>query len=480
MNKYLEISRICYIFGLIFLPFVLSPFSFTPYTLSKTFFVITFVFLSLSFFFLSKPKKYFFPSFIFLVLILIEFISNFFNFNLFIFPRYSEHLYVSITVFFLVFLGLNLYERLNIEKILIYSSFLVIIPSILDLFFNDIRASGTLGQANFFGIYLTITLLAILKNFEDLKKNFSKNLLIFYIGLITFFLFKAASLSSFVSLVIGLCFLRSSLRLLNKKILIVVTIFALFSSTIFGGVFISKFQDIYNQINRPKQTLISDSFLIRQILWQETFKIIMSNPQNVFFGFGPNNFSYYFEKIRQDKLQDYSEKYLLYDKPHNYFLEILFSYGLVYLLLFLYIFYQAFRSDKQVGYLLIPLLFFLFFNWTDIYLKVFIFLIIFLSLKKEEVPSLNLFNNSSLAFMLIIFTNFAVLFYRDTSFYFKDTSYIFSYSKESILNLKVEDPVVLVESLKFLNKEERREIFDYLIKNFPNNQAILFHFNVLF
>jgi hypothetical protein len=440
-----------------------------------------FIFLSLIFYFLSKPKEYNLPNNILILLLLIEFLPHLTNFNFYIYPRYSEHIFISFLIYFLVFLGINLFEKIDLEKILSISSIFVVIPSLIDLSETNQRSSGTIGQANFFGIFLALTILVLIKNFNEYSKHVSKLLLSIYLLLIILLLIKSASVSSLISLFIGLLFIRQHFLKLKVRfaIPVIILIFTIF--LFWGNIFWAKIFDVYNQIYRPEQTIISDSFLIRKILWNQTLNIISNNSDNLFFGFGPNSFEFMFEKNRNYILQGLSEENLLFDKPHNYFLEILFSHGVFYLLIFGFMIFKTFNKNNHNLYLIIPILFFIFFNWLDLTLKIFLYLLIFSYLTNYKVKSNIFFNLSSLILITTIFIFFSKIFYQDTRFYFGDTNYVFSYSKEELIQGNIISPIVLTSSLNFMNNEnDKRKILELLIKNFPNNQAVLFQLNILF
>jgi O-antigen ligase len=475
MNKFIKISRSIYIFTLIFLPFVVSPFSFTPYTLSKLSFLGLGILISLIFFLWSKPKTLIFPNKFIFLLILFEISSLFFN-NFSIFPRYSEYPLISILIYLNIFLALNLFEKLDLEKVIFYSSFFVVIPSFVDVLASNQRVSGTLGQPNFLSFFLVLTIFSLIKIHSTFEK---KKLLFIYVSMIFFLFVKTASLSSLFSLLIGLYFLKSELKFLNKKIIIISTIFIMLFLFLFGSIYLNKLKDIYNQISNPNQTIISDSFLIRKAIWNQTFRIIYLNPEKILLGFGSNSFNYYLEKYRPDELNSLSEKNLLFDKPHNYFLELLFNNGILYLSLFLYLIYISLKKGNY-NFVFIPFLFFLFFNWLDLYLKTIFFLYLFLNLPNFSVVGKKFYNFSIFTITLIIFLFVADLFIKDTKSFLGDKSFIYSYSKEEIISLEIKNPLLLVMSLKFLNEDERGKIIDYLINNFPNNKAILFQLNQLF
>ena len=472
MNKLVKISRTIYIITLIGLPFIVSPYSFTPYTLPKLFFLCFGTLLSLILFIISKPKELKFPNKIFLIFILIE-LLNLFSFQSSMFPRYSEHPMICVILFINIFLALNLFENLNLEKIVIYSSFLVAIPSLVDIFTTSERVSGTLGQANFLSFFFVLTILCLIDIWNKVE---NKKLFFVYLLIITFLFIKTASIAALISLVSGVLLLKERINFINKKNLVILSsvlfIFIIFA----GGIYISKIKDVYNQINNPKQTILSDSFLIRKVIWYQTLNIVSNNPEKILFGFGSNNFNFYFEKNRPEALNELSEKNLLFDKPHNYFIEILFNYGIVYLGIFLVLIYTNIKIKKN-NFIIIPFLIFLLFNWLDIYLKVIFYLYLFINLETIKIKSDKFIIFKIFSIALAIFVFISSLFLNDTKSYLGDKNYIYSFNREKIISLEIKDPLILLVSLRFLEDSDKVKITEYLIKNFPNNQAVLFQLN---
>jgi len=478
MNKILEISRFFYIIGIGLLPFVTFPYSFTPFTLSKTYFLVFVTLISSIFYFISKPKNYEVPLGL-SVLLILEFVLGVGNFNLYLFPRYSENILITTTLFIFVFLGINLFKSLDIEKIIIYSSVIVVIPSLADLFLSSERTSGTIGQANFFGAYLALLILVFIKNFDSYLLKFNKYIFLVYSILLIILFIKSASIASLICLVIGLFFVRDRFYKINRYYLTIAFLILITSFFLFGGVYASKLKDTYNQLFNPNQTIISDSFLIRIEIWKTTFKVIEKNPEILLIGAGPNNFSYLFEKYREDSLKGLSEENFLYDKPHNYFIEIIVSYGILHLLIFLFLIIKGIQINKDFRYLIAPLIFFMFFNWLDIYFKVIFYFLCFSSIYKVKIENFKYFDIAAVSILLSTLISFSVLFYRDTSYFYGNKNYTFSYLYKDIIDFKVTDPIVLLYAIEKDREVDNQQIEEFLKRNFPENQAILFILNKL-
>jgi hypothetical protein len=479
MNKVLEISRFFYIIGIGLIPFVTFPYSFTPFTLSKTYFLIFITFIATVFYFLSKPKNYEIPLGLAALLIL-EFLLNINNFNLYLFPRYSEHFLITATIFIFVFLGKNLFQKIDLERIIFYSSFIVVIPSLADLILSSERTSGTIGQANFFGVYLSLVILILIKNYELYTAKLNKYYLLGYSILLIVLFIKSASIASLICISLGLFFIRENLFKINHKLVFIFLTIFISCIFLFGEVFVSKLKDTYNQLFNPTQTIISDSFLIRKEIWKKSFEVLENNPEIILFGAGPNNFSYFFEKNRGNALEGMSEENFLFDKPHNYFIEILINYGIIYFLIFIFLVVKGLEINKDYKYLIAPLLFFMFFNWLDIYFKVVFFLLCFSNLYKIKIDNFKYFELASISLTLTTLITFSILFYRDTSYFFGNKNYIYSYQYKDIVDFKVKDPIVLLFAIEKGKDSENQSIREFLLSNFPGNQAILFILNKLF
>jgi putative inorganic carbon (hco3(-)) transporter len=82
---------------------------------------------------------------------------------------------------------------------------------------------------------------------------------------------------------------------------------------------------------------LSDPGFIRAGLWSATLKLITSSPKVFFIGTGPETFPYAFQKFRPPILNYSSEWNFVFNKPHNYFLELWSEQGLIGLVSLIYL-----------------------------------------------------------------------------------------------------------------------------------------------
>jgi O-antigen ligase len=105
--------------------------------------------------------------------------------------------------------------------------------------------------------------------------------LITYALIISVLFIKTASISSLLSLIIGLGILFTSIITKSKfdyKKIIIVTVSLSLVLLMSGQLFIAKTIDIFNQIANPEQTIISDSFIIRTKIWNGTLNLLKNEP----------------------------------------------------------------------------------------------------------------------------------------------------------------------------------------------------------
>ena len=126
------------------------------------------------------------------------------------------------------------------------------------------------------------------------------------------------------------------------------------------GVFRLRIQDIFSDVQNiisivPKiyaadstQRNLSDPGFIRGGLWLGTTKLIFSSPKVALIGTGPETFPYSFQKFRPRELNYSSEWNFVFNKPHNYFLEVSSEQGLLGLGIYFYLYWKLLRNlDKK-------------------------------------------------------------------------------------------------------------------------------------
>jgi len=487
MNIVDKISR-TFIFLIFFIPIYINSFSNSPYELSKTFF--SFIIISiLSLVIITLKKDLVYPNKFIIIFFIASFISTIFSNNqsesfFGYYPRYSEGDLINLGVFLFCFCLVNLIPKLDIPKIIFFSSIPICIFLSYESFSNNDRLIGTFGQPNFLAIFIVISIIFLFKNFKKFPTVFSY----FYLLILFFFLSKAASLSSIFSLVIlsPLIFWDRSLKFNYKKftigflIILLVAIFFLKDSII-----LKKFIDIQNQFKEDSPTIISDSLLIRKNLWESTFILSTIDTKNFLIGHGSNSFIYFFERNRNQNLNNLSEKFLFFDKPHNYYLEILFNLGILGLSLFIYLIFLALKKKDNNSIYILTLCIFIFTNWLDIYTKIIFFLLITQSLPKEKIKF-------DLKYLLIIFSAFtfivSIIFLLSDFYRYKNkfkeaynlnplnneyATLYFLENESKHNNFKLfKNPIINTLWLKNINKKNKNDLIIYLKSEYPNNFVI--------
>lgn len=195
------------------------------------------------------------------------------------------------------------------------------------------RVSGTLSNPDFFGSYMTLAVfLAVFLVFEDRKWRMLW-LAIALVNLLT--LFFSGTRGAWIGLITGLLvtfpiFLEYFFRLgrnVKKNILIASAVFLLIISAI---------------IVRPEQFNLDKSFLYQRFysfslssrgeVWNIALKAFWERP---LLGWGPESFSYIFDKNFQASSLKYISDNVYFDSSHNRLLDILSSSGLLGILSYL-------------------------------------------------------------------------------------------------------------------------------------------------
>lgn len=90
------------------------------------------------------------------------------------------------------------------------------------------------------------------------------------------------------------------------------------------------------------------SFLSRFYIWETTLRIIFSQPQRIFFGFGLETLPYYFPSYKVPELYIFENFGFTADRPHNLFLNIFYHFWIIGTSLFLYGIYLLFKYRKSI------------------------------------------------------------------------------------------------------------------------------------
>ena len=277
------------------------------------------------------------------------------------YTRFNDCL-MSTLVFFGVYVvaksKLTAEEFNKIFKIMLFS----IVPvSIMGVFQHGemVRVYSTFGQPNWLAQFL-----AVLLPFANyLFFAGTMPWLWFFISVLGFAsLWFTYSLSGLLGYGIGFCvllYLFSPIRRDLYKLLTLALVCMLIAVTNLG-VFRLRIQDIFSDVQNiisivPKiyaadstQRNLSDPGFIRGGLWLGTTKLIFSSPKVALIGTGSETFPYSFQKFRPRELNYSSEWNFVFNKPHNYFLEVSSEQGLLGLGIYFYLYWKLLRNlDKK-------------------------------------------------------------------------------------------------------------------------------------
>ncbi|GIW69375.1 MAG: hypothetical protein KatS3mg101_0122 [Patescibacteria group bacterium] len=209
------------------------------------------------------------------------------------------------------------------------------------------RVFSTLGQPNWYAQYLTM-LLGI-SMFEFLFKGRKVYLLFCFVQFFSLWLtFSMSGLAGFILTIFSYFYLflfgkekiEGRKNFLFRVAAVLALVFVV--SLLFPGIFRAKLRDmitdfrkvvggnflVYAQ-NVTETNQISDPGYIRSGLWRGTVDMIISNPKIFILGSGPETFPYYFQKFRPLSLNYSSEWNFVFNKPHNYYLEIWAEQGIL-------------------------------------------------------------------------------------------------------------------------------------------------------
>lgn len=372
---------------LFFTPLVFSQKTNELFEFPKMFFVYVLGFFIIFFFktdILLHPVKLKKPSPWVTSLVLLTAISTAFSTHSYTsffgyYSRFNDSLISYVVFFGLYFVGINKITKDDFEKLIKISLFSIIPLSFYGLsqYFNGVsRVYSTLGQPNWLAQYLGMLLPVCI--YYVLKEDSSKFKIWFLIYAFGFFcLWVTFSMSGLLSFLVGVLFLLikilknerkrkiESILIENESInkdfkyrflfLVAITVFIAMSNL---GIYKNKIYDIFTDIKKQFTVVrksyaedfenienkLSDPGFIRLELWKSTLNLIFSSPKIFFIGTGPETFPYVFQNFRNGKLNYSSEWDFVFNKPHNYYLEIWSESGVLSLIVFIVLLYLAFKK----------------------------------------------------------------------------------------------------------------------------------------
>lgn len=215
---------------------------------------------------------------------------------------------------------------------------------------SQIRIFSTLGQPNWLAAYLVMLIPVTLKKTLEIKESALK----IGTGSIVFIQLTALWLTFSLSGLLGLAaslaiyVIAENKKLIseNKKVLATIFVALALVCVLKPGVLKPKIDDAIRDLKKritleraayamekSSPELASyeygDTTGIRLIVWQGTTRLILSSPKVFLVGSGPETFPYAFLKFRPESLNITSEWDFIFNKPHNYYLELLANLGII-------------------------------------------------------------------------------------------------------------------------------------------------------
>lgn len=296
------------------------------------------------------------------------------------YTRFNGGLISFLLGFGLYFVAITVFDKLDFTEILDYAFYNLIPISIYGLyqhfFENTVRIYATFGQPNWLAQYLAMGILFYVVLY--LQHGAFKHLLLAILGFCC--LWVTYSISGLVAFV--LCILLLGLALykeLPKKqrlvfLLIPMAVFAVFNLGIFEARITSVLLDAKKYFSaitvvttayaQSSNVQLSDPGFIRLGLWQGTWQLITSSPKVFFLGSGPETFPYAFQPFRTNELNYSSEWDFVFNKPHNYYLEVWAEKGLLGLISYLILIQQLLvRLPKAYNFGFVAFVITNFFGW---------------------------------------------------------------------------------------------------------------------
>lgn len=303
-----------------------------------------------------------------------------FIFSFLISTIFSNHLYTSfwgyysrfngglaslISYFIIFYVGISKLSKDEIENIFKFSMFSLIpigFLGILQYYGLDMsqasRVYSTFGQPNWLAQFLGINvLLSLYYYFKE------KNILYLVLYIFGFYcLWITFSLSGLLGFILGFAilvafFIRKGRFSDIKKNFIIVVVISAFIGLLNLGLYKPKIIDVFNDLKKISQSyfvsyaqdqnLVSDPGYIRFGLWKGSLNLAFSSFKAFLLGTGPETFPYAFQQFRPLSLNYSSEWDYVFNKPHNFYLEILCEQGILGLSSFIILIIYLFKKLPQ-------------------------------------------------------------------------------------------------------------------------------------
>ena len=279
---------------------------------------------------------------------------------------------LSVLIFYGIYISvINIIKKENIKdfvNVVVLSVLPVSIYGIFQRFelFEDfwkvnssVRVFSTLGQPNWLAAYLAMTLPVVFYRVLNEKKLKFFMSLVFILGFAClWFTYSLSGLLGFTAAMGVLIFLNRMLIRENVRVIVAISLLSLIIAITNPGIFSGKVNDVLKDVGRtlssvtavraqetqPAFEAISDTGFIRAGLWKGTLWLSLKDPRTLLLGTGPETFPYEFPPYRENSLNYSSEWDFIFNKPHNYYLELLSQTGILSLAIYLLIIKRAWKS----------------------------------------------------------------------------------------------------------------------------------------
>ncbi len=243
---------------------------------------------------------------------------------------------------------------------------------------KELRVFSTFGQPNWSAAYLAMILpVVLIKSFVEWHLRFfwSAVFCVGYAGM--WYSYSLSGLLGFAVAMTALVVLNRKLFKVHLKPVLIISAVVFLISITSLGVFETRVSDTVTDIKKvtfltthvfaQDSHKLADSGFIRTGLWKGTLNLITSNPKIFLIGTGPETFPYAFQPFRPRELNYSSEWDFVFNKPHNYYLELFANTGFLGLLAYLILIFKMLRSKHTV---IVPSLIALFvsniFSWPTV------------------------------------------------------------------------------------------------------------------
>lgn len=393
-------------------------------------------------------------------------------------------MFINLIWLFIILINL-LRENKSLKKkllnTLILSSFVVSIiwtkeflyPS-FDYWDLSNRALSSFGHPNYLSLYLLL-IIPIINNFLNKNKdNFLKYIysivLIFIV--ITLFLTKSIwAIFLFFSYIIYLKYEKI------KKIIWKKSLFGLYI------LFITLWVILVLKYYPEKLS----SFISRFYIWESTLNIIFSDTKVFLIWNWLWNLDLVFEWFKNINLYIFENYWFIADRPHNIFLYVFYSFGIIWLLLFLYIlkiFYKKLKGkhDKLSSEIIILFIAFNFLNFSSIasYLVIILSVGIFYNSIIIKLPYYKgKYHTILIKIFFIITSLFSIYFY--TNYFLEEHKYynnkLYQTNNYLLKKIKLENRE---ENIFKYNNDDPKKLCKALIQYSKSVENYIYCWNILY